>query len=116
MAKAKQLHTTTNRRAFLSTMAIAVPVVVAGAALADHPASETETSIPDLPAHILTRELLKTDICQVDGNDEYVLFTMRVPRAAFGPPDPNGLVSLAETKSFGADFAAWIAARTQQII
>jgi hypothetical protein len=114
MPKADEFNTT-NRRAFLS-MAVAVPAVVAGlapaaAALADHPAGAKAD--PRATIDQVANELLKVNIAAIAENDQHVVYSVRVPREAL-VPDPYRLGGLNDDK-FGADLAAWIAARIQQI-
>jgi hypothetical protein len=52
------------------------------------------------------------NISAIAENDHYVLYAVRVPREALGPdPYPSGM---ADDK-FGADLAAYIAARIREI-
>jgi hypothetical protein len=118
MPKAKEFNTT-NRRAFLSTMAVAVPAVVVGApmaaALADYPAGAKADRDPRAAIDQFANALLMVNVAAIAENDQHVVYSVRVPREALGS-DPHRLLGarLADDK-FGADLAAWMAARIQQI-
>jgi hypothetical protein len=115
MPEAEKLNTT-SRRAFLSTMAVAVPAVVAGApiaaaALADPPAQAK--SMKD-GMDWLANVMLSFPISGVAENDEFVVYSVRVPREAFLGSDPYPCPQLGDEK-FAADVVAFMAARVRQL-
>jgi hypothetical protein len=132
MPKATRVHSTpptnapisgaTSRRNFLTAAGIAAGgtalAVVAGAAPmaaapADRPAGTKAERDPRAAIDQFANELLKVNIAAINENDQYVVYSVRVPREALGP-DLYRLGGLDDDK-FGADLAAWIAARFQQI-
>lgn len=110
MSKAKKQNIT-NRRTLL-TMAAAVPAVIAGApmataALADRPAKAAFD--PRVLLELLAEQDLTVNISTAAENDQYVVYSVRVPREA--SLDHDHLVALGDDAKFGADLAAWLAAR-----
>jgi hypothetical protein len=108
---------TTSRRDFLSTLAVAVPTVVAGApmaaaALADQPARAKEGTSPTEAIEQFANMLLMVNVATVAEDDQHVVFSVRVPRQALRP-DPY-TAGLADEK-FGADVAAYLAARIREL-
>jgi hypothetical protein len=101
------------RRAFLATMAVAIPAVAGAvpmAAVAAHPVSPH----PDLKAGMdwLGNLTLQVNIAGIAEDDDYVVYSVRVPREALGPePYPLGMADV----KFGEDLAALVAARIRQI-
>jgi hypothetical protein len=102
MPKANDCNTT-NRRAFLTTMAAAVPAVVAGApiaaaALADSPArAKPEISLKD-GIDYFANMMLMVPISAIAENDQFVVYTVRVPREALLGSDPYPCPALGDEK------------------
>jgi len=118
MVKAAQSNTT-SRRDFLSTIAVAIPTVVVGApmaaaALVDQPARAKEGTSPREAIDYFANMLLTVDISAIAEDDQYVLYTVRVPREALGAADPYPYPGLAD-RELCADVAAYLAARIREL-
>jgi hypothetical protein len=104
----------TNRRAFLSTIAVAVPAVIAGAPMAAAAPADRAAGLWTFTGALdyFAGMLRPFPICAIAETDQYITFAVRVPRESLGP-DPYP-AALADDK-VGAEIAALVAARIRQI-
>ena len=118
MPKAGKLNIE-NRRSVLATSAAAVPAVVTGApmaaaALADRPAQAKPQINYQDGIDWLKNAMISVPLCHLAENDEHILYSVRVPRAAFLGSDPYPVPGLADER-FCADVAAYLAARIREL-
>jgi hypothetical protein len=102
MPKANEVNIT-SRRSFVTTMAMAVAVpTVAGAPMAAAPADQPARTKPEISLKdgidYFANMMLMVPISAIAENDQFVVYTVRVPREALLGSDPYPCPALGDEK------------------